>query len=86
MSTDWVQIISSLGFPIVSCVALGWFVKYIIDKNTAELKAERESHAREQSETRTALDNNTSALNQLIALVQALVFREKMEGNKNEDK
>lgn len=76
---DWVQIISSLGFPIAMCGVCCWYVKYITDKNAQENKEEREAHAKEQNEIRKALENNTNAINQLNALVQALVFREKNE-------
>lgn len=76
---DWVQIISSLGFPIAMCGVCCWYVKYITDKNSQENKEEREAHTKEQNEFRTALENNTAVMNQLVALVQALVFREKNE-------
>ena len=29
---DVVQMITTLGFPIVCCIFLGWFVKYTFDK------------------------------------------------------
>ena len=33
-----VSIISSIGFPIVMCGAMGWFIKYIMDRHTEETK------------------------------------------------
>lgn len=42
--TDVVQLISSLGFPIVACLALGWYIvkemdkmREVIDNNTKAL-------------------------------------------------
>lgn len=28
---DYVQLISTVGFPIVACMALAWYVKYMTD-------------------------------------------------------
>lgn len=28
---DYVQLISTVGFPIVACIALAWYVKYMTD-------------------------------------------------------
>ena len=30
---NWIEIIQSLGFPILASCACGWYVKYITDKN-----------------------------------------------------
>ena len=49
-----ITVIQSVGFPIVMCGAMGWYVKYITDKHNAEM----------QSIT-TALNNNTVALTKL---------------------
>lgn len=42
---DWATLISSVGFPIVACIALGWYVVTIMreftktmQENTAALK------------------------------------------------
>jgi hypothetical protein len=49
-----ITVIQSVGFPIVMCGAMGWYVKYITDKHNAEM----------QSIT-SALNNNTVALTKL---------------------
>lgn len=55
MDTDGIiTVIQSVGFPIVMCGAMGWYVKYITDKHNAEM----------QSIT-NALNNNTVALTKL---------------------
>ena len=35
---DWVQLISSVGFPIVACLGMGWYVKYQTDNYRSEVK------------------------------------------------
>lgn len=58
-----VTIIGSLGFPIFACIALGWYVKYSIDKYDARLN----DLAEEQKNVTIALNNNTEAIKQLCA-------------------
>lgn len=59
---DWIQIVSTLGFPIVMCGAMAWYVKYITDRNYEHLAEERKSHEEETNSVKEALINNTSAL------------------------
>lgn len=56
-----VALISSVGFPIVACVALAWFVKYTLDKYDSRLN----ELAEEQKNVTIALNNNTKAIEQL---------------------
>ena len=58
-----VTIISSVGFPIFACVALGWFVKYTLDKYDTRLN----ELAEEQKNVTIALNNNTKAIEQLCS-------------------
>lgn len=60
-----VQIISTLGFPIFACVALGWYVKYSSDKNSKEVAEMRKEHQEEIGKVTEALQNNTLALQKL---------------------
>ena len=61
-----VQIISTVGFPIVCCGALMYYVKYIIDTNREQLNSIMEKHQREESELTAALNNNTLVMQKLI--------------------
>lgn len=54
-TTQIVQVISSLGFPIVMCAALFW---YIIQQ--------REEHKEEINKMSEALNNNTLAIQKLL--------------------
>lgn len=62
---DWVQIISCLGFLISACVALAFYVKYIVDAYRGEVKDLRKEHQEEISKITDALNNNTDAITKL---------------------
>ena len=72
MDANIVTIISSLGFPIVACLGLGWYVKYMSDQNSTEVKEMRQEHQAEVQKMTEALNNNTLAIQRLV---------DKMEGN-----
>lgn len=60
-----VQMIGSLGFPIVACLGLGWYVKYQTDLNNAEVKEMRTDYQAQIDKVTEALNNNTLALQKL---------------------
>lgn len=69
---DWGSIgttITTIGFPIVACVAMGVYVKYITDMQRAETKELNAQHTQEmlafKDEMKDALNNNTLALQKL---------------------
>ena len=66
-----IALIQSVGFPIVMCCVMGWYVKYITDKNREEITEERESHKQEMSQVITAINNNTIVIEKLIAKLDA---------------
>lgn len=55
-ATSITQLVSSIGFPIVMCGALFW---YMIEQN--------KEHAEESKEMRTAIESLKEAITQLIA-------------------
>ena len=63
--TDVVQLISTVGFPIVCCVLLGWYIKYSNDKEREERAKMTEEHKAEMLGVTTAVNNNTLALQRL---------------------
>ena len=65
MTTEIITAISTLGFPIMACIAMAWYVKYITDKNEQNRKEESENHKAEVSKMTEALNNNTLAINTL---------------------
>lgn len=62
---DIATIISSVGFPIVACIGLGWYVKYQTDNNNKEVAEMRKEHNDEINKVTDALNNNTLALQKL---------------------
>lgn len=59
---DWVSMITTVGFPIVACIAMGWYVKYTTDMHEKSRKEEQEKHSEEVTRMTEALNNNTIAL------------------------
>lgn len=62
---DVIQLISSVGFPIVACLGMGWYVKYQTDSYKEEVKDMRREHKEEIGKITDALNNNTIALQKL---------------------
>jgi L-asparaginase/Glu-tRNA(Gln) amidotransferase subunit D len=74
---DVVTLIQTVGFPIVMCGAMAWYVKYISDKNREQITAEREAHKEEMNEVIKAINNNTIVIEKLIAKLDTPVITTK---------
>ena len=72
------QLITTLGFPIVMCGAMAWFIKDNNDKSREQIKEINQTHKEEilqvtetyreeMSQVKEALNNNTIALQKLCA-------------------
>lgn len=62
---DIASLITTVGFPIVCCLGLAWYVKYQTDNNNKEVKEMRQEHQDEINKVTEALNNNTVALQRL---------------------
>ena len=62
---EWLQAITTVGFPIVMCGVMGWYVKYQTDRNREDVKVLNEQHAKEMLGVTEAINNNTQALIEL---------------------
>ena len=62
---DIVTIVTTVGFPIVACGAMAWYVKYISDRHSKEVQQLNEQHQEEMKQVTTALNNNTLARQKL---------------------
>lgn len=62
----WVQVITSLGFPIFACLAMGYFIKQQIDQYRSDIKDLQKEHKEEITKVTEALNNNTIALQKLV--------------------
>lgn len=58
--------IGSFGFPIVMCIVVCFYVKYIIDKNTEQLDKITSEHRTEVKEMTEAIKNNTIVIQMLV--------------------
>lgn len=64
------QAITTVGFPIVCCGAMMWYIKYSTDQNRDDLTALNEMHRAEMLEMTQAVNNNTVVLNRLCELLK----------------
>ena len=60
-----IQLISTVGFPITMCVAMGWFVVDQTNKHREEVSKLNEQHEKEMNTVVEAINNNTVALKEL---------------------
>ena len=70
---DIIQIISTLGFPIACCLALGWYVKMLTGNFRDDIKEIQKEHKDEIAKVTDALNSNTIVIQKLCdKLEQAL--------------
>lgn len=81
---NFVQIISTLGFPIVACISMAIYVKEQTKNNREDVKELNAQHSKEMNafkdEIKEALNNNTIALTKLCERL------DREEGKSNEIK
>lgn len=63
-------LIGSVGFPIVACIAMGWYVKYQTDQNNKEVESMRREHKEEVQKMTEAINNNTIAMQKLVDKIE----------------
>lgn len=83
----WTQVISTVGFPIACCIALGVFVKYIIDKFLNAVADMNKKHDEEIASLKALYDtmkdamaSNTSAIEKMNNTLQNLIMRGMDDG------
>lgn len=64
-----ITLIGSVGFPIVACGAMAYYVKYITDKNREQVDAIMKQHQTEMNSVTDAVNNNTVALQKLLVFL-----------------
>ena len=67
----FVQAVTQVGFPIVCCGAMMWYVKYTTDKNREEIDKLNEQHRQEMTDMTTAVNNNTVVLTRLCEILKS---------------
>lgn len=62
---EWAQLISTLGFPIISAIALFFGCKYMLDNQQKNIDKMFEMYDKSNTENREAIKACTEALNKL---------------------
>ena len=62
---DILTAVTTVGFPIVCCGAMMYYVKYTTDKHREEIETLNTQHKDEMREVTNAINNNTLALQKL---------------------
>lgn len=62
---DILTAVTTVGFPIVCCGAMMYYVKYTTDKHREEIETLNTQHKDEMKELTNAVNNNTLALQKL---------------------
>jgi len=65
------QVVSTLGFPIAACIAMGWFVVTTTNKHREEVAKLHDQHTEEMKEVTIAINNNTLALQKVCDKLSA---------------
>lgn len=65
-----ITMITTVGFPIVACGGMAWYVKYTTDRNREDMKEERLQHNEEMTKVTEALNNNTLAIQKLTDYIE----------------
>ena len=60
MFNEILTAITTVGFPIVACGALAWYIKYLTD-----------AHKKESDDMRKSLDANTNVMNKLLSKLES---------------
>lgn len=63
---EWVTIISSLGFPIVACIACGFFIKFMFETFLKQIESIRDEHKEEVRQMTEAINNNSMVIQKLV--------------------
>lgn len=64
------QAISAVGFPIVMCGAMAYYVKYITDKHREQIEDLNAQHSEEIISINETISNNTVALQKLTNMIE----------------
>lgn len=66
-----ITMIGSLGFPIVACIAIGWFFAKVNDNYRNDIKELQSTHREEVKAMTDAINNNTLVIQKLIDEMEA---------------
>lgn len=78
---DIATLLGSYAFPVVACLGMAWYVKYITDKNSQETAKLNEQHTTimlaYKDEIKDAINNNTVVMERLCSTMETKNTRTK---------
>ena len=78
---DIATLLGSYAFPVVACLGMAWYVKYITDKNSQETAKLNEQHTTimlaYKDEIKDAINNNTVVMERLCTTMETKNTRTK---------
>lgn len=72
-ANEVVQLISTVGFPIVMCGIMGYYVKYLNDAHKEEIGKINDQHREEVEKLTTTIENNTIVMEKLSAKIDTIL-------------
>ena len=67
---DYIQLIGTLGFPIVVCICMALYVREQNKNQREDIRAMNEQYSKQLSEVTTAVNNNTIAITKLCDRIE----------------
>lgn len=86
---DIASLLGSYAFPVVACICMGWYVKYITDKNKEETAELNKQHTTVmlayKDELKDAINNNTLVMQKLCDSMDFKITKSKNGKEEKQD-
>lgn len=86
---DIATLLGSYAFPVVACLGMAWYVKYITDKNSKETSELNEQHTKVmlayKDELKDAINNNTLVMQRLCDTMEVKTQERQRKVKKGEE-
>ena len=86
---DIATLLGSYAFPVVACICMAWYVKYITDKNKEETAQLNKQHTSVmlayKDELKDAINNNTLVMQKLCDSMDFKITKSKTKKGKEEN-
>ena len=86
---DIATLLGSYAFPVIACLGMAWYVKYITDKNKEETSELNKQHTTVmlayKDELKGAINKNTLVMQKLCDSVDFKITKSKTKKGKDEN-
>ncbi|MFR0823616.1 MAG: hypothetical protein ACLSHH_08485 [Clostridia bacterium] len=86
---DIATLLGSYAFPVVACLGMAWYVKYITDKNSKATTTLNEQHTKVmlayKDELKDAINNNTLVMQRLCDTMEVKKTKSTKKSKKGEE-